>query len=378
MTETSGKKLLELSKSPDQLFLLEKMLVGLLNSISTPYSRIWKAKATPQGALIFQLRASVQNTEEKEYGLFPTPTVGCEEGGEQSERVELTKRGSFLLRKKNPNAKHKTFGAKLSDAMLYLEKQKMFPTPMSSDWKNMDTAKQKSLSSEVKKMPMFGTPKAQDSRAALTDRGKSNLGEQVHGMNNAKKTGGRLNPNFVEFLMGFPTNWTKIEPTELKDSETQSFHKSHTTSDLPLKKLWRTPTAMDGKINNEERYAARILKGKTKRKSKEKVQINLATEVQVEKLRNDPLRVNELLADEMIKRTKLPSQKEFVEYIRSQTNPQELSKLSSIKFSTVEHWFRRGKSFSHPSIKDWNKIKPFFKEIKFDEELTFTESIEWE
>ena len=80
-------------------------------------------------------------------------------------------------------------------------------------------------------LTMYGTPKAQDSRAALTDRGKSNLGEQVHGMNNAKKTGGRLNPNFVEFLMGFPTNWTKIEPTELKDSETQSFHKSHTTSD---------------------------------------------------------------------------------------------------------------------------------------------------
>ena len=158
MTETSGKKLLELSKSPDQLFLLEKMLVGLLNSISTPYSRIWKAKATPQGALIFQLRASVQNIEEKEYGLFPTPTVGCEEGGEQSERVELTKRGSFLLRKKNPNAKHKTFGAKLSDTMLYLEKP---------------------------------------------------------------KTGGKLSANFTEYLMGYNMDWTKIEPTELKDSETQ-------------------------------------------------------------------------------------------------------------------------------------------------------------
>jgi hypothetical protein len=146
--EISGKKLLELSKSQDQLGLLERTLVELLNSISTPYLRTWKAKATPQGALIFQLRASVQNTKDKEYGLFPTPTVGCEEGGEQSERVELTKRGSFLLRKKNPNAKHKTFGAKLSDAMLFLEKP---------------------------------------------------------------KTGGKLSPNFVEYLMAFPTDWTKIE-----------------------------------------------------------------------------------------------------------------------------------------------------------------------
>ena len=83
--------------------------------------------------------------------LLPTPTVGCEEGGEQSDRVEISKTGSFLLRKKNSNAKHKTFGAKLSDAMLFLEKP---------------------------------------------------------------KTGGKLNPNFVEFLMGFPTDWTKIEQEE--------------------------------------------------------------------------------------------------------------------------------------------------------------------
>ena len=224
MTEISGRKLLGLSKSPDPLGLLEKMLMESLNSISTPYSRIWKAKATPQGALIFQLRASVQNTEEKESGLFPTPTaiqrpnegnvrlmrkqvlqgnitrkeamamvgkdvfqaqgkipamlptptVDCEEGGEQSDRVEISKTGSFLLRKKNPNAKHKTFGAKLSDAMLYLEKP---------------------------------------------------------------KTGGKLSANFTEYLMGYNMDWTKIEPTESKLSETQSFHKSHSTSDKPSKNL---------------------------------------------------------------------------------------------------------------------------------------------
>ena len=197
MTEISGKKLLELSKSPDLLFLLEKMLMESLNSISTPYSRIWKAQITQQKHLISALKASVLPTKEKEYGLLPTPTqdsasertkkykqggtpltmavrllptptVGCEEGGEQSDRVEISKTGSFLLRKKNPNAKHKTFGAKLSDAMLYLEKP---------------------------------------------------------------KTGGKLSANFTEYLMGYNMDWTKIEPTELKDSETQSFHKSHTTSD---------------------------------------------------------------------------------------------------------------------------------------------------
>ena len=29
-----------------------------------------------------------------------------------------------------------------------------------------------------------------------------------------KKPGGKLNPEFVEFLMGYPLNWTKLDPTE--------------------------------------------------------------------------------------------------------------------------------------------------------------------
>jgi hypothetical protein len=33
-------------------------------------------------------------------------------------------------------------------------------------------------------------------------------------MKRKTKPGGKLNPNFVEFLMGYPMNWTKIDPTE--------------------------------------------------------------------------------------------------------------------------------------------------------------------
>ena len=57
----------------------------------------------------------------------------------------------------------------------------------------------------------WGTPKAQDSRHALTDRGKSNLGEQVAGLHN----GGKLNPNWVEWLMGWPIGWTDLKPLEM-------------------------------------------------------------------------------------------------------------------------------------------------------------------
>jgi hypothetical protein len=130
-------------------------------------------KTVPPGNLLEQIQM-----------MYPTPTAGCEEGGEQSDRVEQTKSGGFVLRKKNkPDM---TFGAKLSDAMLYLEK-KILPTPTARDYKdaayqpNWKESRDKSLPREILK-------------------------------NN--KPGGKLNPHFVEFLMAYPMNWTKVDPTE--------------------------------------------------------------------------------------------------------------------------------------------------------------------
>jgi len=61
---------------------------------------------------------------------------------------------------------------------------------------------------------MWGTPKAQDSRHALRDRGKGNLGEQVSGLHN----GGHLNPTWTEWLMGWPLGWTDLKPLEMGKS----------------------------------------------------------------------------------------------------------------------------------------------------------------
>jgi hypothetical protein len=81
-----------------------------------------------------------------------------------------------------------------------------FPTPLASDWKPRGpNSKQQGLAEVVK---MWGTPKAQDSRHALRDRGKGNLGEQVSGLHN----GGKLNPTWVEWLMGWPIGWTDLKP----------------------------------------------------------------------------------------------------------------------------------------------------------------------
>jgi hypothetical protein len=61
---------------------------------------------------------------------------------------------------------------------------------------------------------VWGTPKAQDSRHALRDRGKGNLGEQVSGLHN----GGKLNPLWTEWLMGWPLGWTDLKPLETDKS----------------------------------------------------------------------------------------------------------------------------------------------------------------
>ena len=151
-------------------------------------------KSIPPGSLSEQIQTGRPIKDMREV-MYPTPTVVCEEGGEQSHLIERTKSGSLVARRKGSG---KTYGAKLSDAMLYLEKEKkMYHTPTRSDYKDA----------------------AYNPITCKTDLMQIKLPHQVLANN---KPGGRLNPLFVEFLMGFPMNWTKIEQAESKPSETIS------------------------------------------------------------------------------------------------------------------------------------------------------------
>jgi DNA (cytosine-5)-methyltransferase 1 len=79
---------------------------------------------------------------------------------------------------------------------------------------------QKSLRSVVH----WPTPVCQDSRHATTrhldpknQHWKSNLGEVVMSMEKPN-IGGRLNPTWVEWLMGWPLGWTDLKPLEMDKS----------------------------------------------------------------------------------------------------------------------------------------------------------------
>ena len=442
--DTSGQSILDLSKNSDRLGLLEKMLVDTLNSVSTPLSRTWRVKTTPLGRLVFQLRASVPTTKEKESGLWLTPSATT---------ISTRSKESMEKRKKYRESIGRTTvpPGNLAEQVQHGHKAThMWRTPDAHSGRGPSSEERMKMKLE-KKMPislndqvahpklMWPTPTTRDykdsGKAVINSHRDSILPVRVAKKDKEQwvKGGGSLNPTWVEWLMGYPSGWTDLNP-----SETVSSPKSPTTSDQsslkrwptptstdgqrgdvnnldgyrrrrdkwaakgvnihkPLdvavaleeeekkqptmwrtptqqdsrigpnnkggyqhrkkrgstaladqvmfenyeeKKIWRTPTAIDGG-DKAEKYAARILLGKNKRSSKHKVQETLSMQVAMEELKDNPQRVEELMKEEMVTRPQLPEQKEFVEYMHLQTTPRKLSDQSGIDYTTVEHWFRR-------------------------------------
>ena len=150
-------------------------------------------KTVPPGNLLEQIHM-----------MYPTPSASCQmDVVAPPETVKKNSSGWSVTRV----GTGRKFGAKLNDVV-----NKLWPTPTARDWK--DAAYQ----------PTWKPCMAQ---ATILPR-------QVLKNNTP---GGKLNPTFVEFLMGFPMNWTKIDQTESKVLETQSSHNVQESSDLPSKKF---------------------------------------------------------------------------------------------------------------------------------------------
>ena len=418
--DTSGMKLLESSENANQSGSLAKMLKVLLTSKTAWYSdrckMIWKKKVSKSNVLLYQLQASVLGIKEKESGLsdamYPTPTQDS-----ASERTKKYKQGgtplTMAVRQMYPTPKAsgqenaetliKRKGWKKASQHNLTAFVQMYPTPSASCQMDVvappETVQKNSkgwsvtrvgtgtkfgakLNDVVNKLEkMYPTPMARDHKDInfnntwkLGNKAQPTMARKVLKDN---KPGGKLNPNFVEFLMGYPMNWTKIEPTESKVLETQSYHKSQENLEKQSlkQKMYRTPTSMD---TNEDSmiYAAKILKGKVNRNSNQRVQITLSTDVAMEYLKNNPELIDQFDKPFMY-RPNLPDKLKFIEYLKSQTTIKELVSNTDIAKTKIEHWFRKDNCFSYPSIDDWNKIKPLLKDIKFDKELTYEIEKDW-
>ena len=239
--DTSGQSILDLSKSSDQLGLLEKMLVDTLNSVSTPYSRTWRVKVTPSGRLVFQLRASGRTTKEKESGSWHTPTV----------MDHLPTRTEEALKKQYMNhRKGRTEHSTLRDQVTFPKPDQMWRTPdnmaggsnLPGIQKALDEGHLKRpsgqpiqirLQDQVREERLWPTPAAHEGRLGYQRRDTGKKGTQkslttkvIDKEGGREKTTGQLNPTWVEWLMGYPIGWT-----DLNVSETASSHKSPTTSE---------------------------------------------------------------------------------------------------------------------------------------------------
>jgi hypothetical protein len=140
-----------------------------------------------------------------------------------------------------------------------------------------------------------------------------------------------------------------------------------------------TPTVMDSANNGDMTAAAKLMQGATHRSSGQPIQKTLTMEIHQQILSDNQPLIQELANKPMLKRTNLPPQKEFVEWIRSVTNAKELSQMIDVKMSTAEHWFRTdAKGFSHPSIEEWTKIAEIFQVTEqMNARMMEQSSIEW-
>jgi site-specific DNA-cytosine methylase len=168
---------------------------------------------------------------------YPTPSVaGCVEGG-VAKNVEMNEKGFSATRENGTK-----YGAKLRDAVIH-QASKNWATPQAFDSVDLvrtqekieQTRKEKNagcmnLREQVHypemdhKRKTWGTPKEQDSRAAMTDRGKHNLGEQVHGMHNKEDISdtssiGRNQTSGTERTENVMQQCTKLSDTDIEGLE---------------------------------------------------------------------------------------------------------------------------------------------------------------
>lgn len=227
MIATSGLKCLESFEKLNQPGLLEKTLLAscrwTTGLYSSRYALRWKMKATPYKRLYFQLFPSERRTEEIGFGLLRTPTAAEAKDQSCSSQVYIQdqlKAASGLAA--TPNARDwKGVSGYKEQKDLSKDIANLLPTPRA----NKNTPQQRedfspNLSTVLSLLP---TPKKQNANSpAEHGQGGKDLQTTLHQI--GESTGMKLQPNFVEWMMGFPENWTNLEiptgQTASKPSET--------------------------------------------------------------------------------------------------------------------------------------------------------------
>ena len=187
MTVTSGLKCLELYRNSGPLGSLVRTLLGSSIWRSTRCALTWKTKVTPSKRLLFRLVPSTPRIGETAVRLLPTVTAqDFKHRGPNSKQQGLPEYVRMWPTPKAQNARgrgerHGNGGPSLDVVAM------MYPTPTTGAGMCGGTGNYQQL----KRLEESGqiTPEERRSMAA--------------------GNGGQLNPDWVEWMMGFPLGWTE-------------------------------------------------------------------------------------------------------------------------------------------------------------------------
>jgi len=167
---------------------------SLLADILESYSETWpKAGMTVDGVFYPQPKWE-HRINEIGSGLLPSPVVP--NGGRRHNLARLTLRNRTLYREDGTKAQ--------MDLQTYV---RLWPTPTingNHNRKGLSPTSGDGLATAVNKWP---TPQARDYRTGMPARYTNP--ERSNDLNDA--VGGKLNPIFVEWLQGWPKNWTEVK-----------------------------------------------------------------------------------------------------------------------------------------------------------------------
>ena len=198
MTDISGHTYFPLFKPNDPLGAFSRMFMGMSLWASTKCYLTWSVKPTPQGRSLFQLAPQTLRTDATEFGSSPemwaTPSaadsVGTTGGGQgKSLRTDVkmwpTPRACSAMAAENIHNRVNDKNPNLETVVA----RTMWPTPQASDNRDQGCMEDPSIKRRIK------------------------MGKQI-GLTTAVKetrSSGSLNPQWVEWLMGYPEGWTDLE-----------------------------------------------------------------------------------------------------------------------------------------------------------------------
>jgi hypothetical protein len=168
----------------------------------TAFSETWPRSGMTRSGIAYQLQPLAPLTGGIESGSWPTPDASVAQDGEKPE-TWLARRERVKAKAINGNG----MGMPLTIAV------QLWPTPTSRDWKDGSAKACANVPANGllgRVVHQYPTPHAN----CHTGPGEKGQG----GPNLQTVVGGSLNPTWVEWLMGFPLEWTVCELSATRSS----------------------------------------------------------------------------------------------------------------------------------------------------------------